>query len=379
VRVESGIAALSAPRARGAVRRSRRVAPRLARRPAGAPRLLVALRQQRRGIILREHHQIEAARLRAIVRRHVEQRRMQCVVGRREKPEVFPARVPGRRRRVSETVGELVRASRLHVIREQRTEQRRQPLRVRDEARVGTPHGDDRALALEERIGVDHVRLAARDFHEPQPEMRVVEGDVLPIWRPRRRVRTTRLWQRDLARCAEAVLRRDVQLVLAGAVAEVRHRPTVGRPHRPDLRRAARVRDVADVPLLGGDGEDLTARFDRGAPPGGRQREIRHVTPDVLPLRHHPREVTGGSDAHHLVLAARRIEGVDVARLLEHDGAGARVERLDVEVGELRRLLQLRRARVPRPHVRHAVAVGDEVHHVAHPDGIHVLGVGPWR
>ena len=55
----------------------------------------------------------------------------------------------------------------------------------------------------------------------------------------------------------------------------------------------ARVGDVANVALLGGDGEDLAARLGEHAPASGRERDVGHAGRDVLPARHHPREVAG--------------------------------------------------------------------------------------
>ena len=87
-----------------------------------------------------------------------------------------------------------------------------------------------------------------------------------------------------------------------------------------------------------------------------------------------------GRDVDDASLAGLWIELVDVAGLLEDDGAGARVDRLDVEIGERRDLRQLLRLCVSiRPDVGHAVAIGEEIHGVAHPDRIDVLRIGPGR
>ena len=58
---------------------------------------------------------------------------------------------------------------------------------------------------------------------------------------------------------------------------------------------------------------------------------------------------------------------------------GPRIDRLDVEVGELRRLRELLGLGVERPDIRDAIAIGQEVHRVARPHGVHVLRVGPRR
>ncbi len=70
---------------------------------------------------------------------------------------------------------------------------------------------------------------------------------------------------------------------------------------------------------------------------------------------------------------------MDAPALLEDDRAGARIDRLDVEVGEPRRLRELLALGVERPDIRDPIAIGQEVHGVARPHGIHVLRVGPRR
>ncbi len=229
------------------------VAPRVTRRAPRARGFLVALRQQRRRVGLREHGQVQSARLRTVVRRHVEQPGMQREIGRREEPQILPARVPRRRRRIGEAVGDLSRLAGLDVVQVDRAEQRLQMLRVGDPLRVRTPRRDDRPRGVEVRVAVGDLRRTARDVDEPQSEVRVLERELPPVRRPGRSVRPARLGERDLPGRRQAVLRRDVEPVLARLVAEIRHRAPVGRPDGEDLRRAARVRQVSRVALLGGD------------------------------------------------------------------------------------------------------------------------------
>jgi hypothetical protein len=197
------------------------------------------------------------------------------------------------------------------------------------------------------------------------------------IGRPGRRVVERRLGEGDRARRRDAVLRRDHELVGTAGIGEVGHRPAVRRPGRRTFGAPVGAREVAPVALLGRDGEDLAARLDGGTLSGGREGDVADAVADLLPLWHEPREVAADRDGEALVLAGARVERVQVAALLEDDQTTARIERLHVEVGELRELLEGLGLRVVRPDVVHAVAIGGEVDHVADPRRVDVLRIGP--
>src|SRR4030095_4220630 len=148
-------------------------------------------------------------------------------------------------------------------------------------------------------------------------------------------------------------------------MSEVRDHLAVRRPRRPDLGRPTRVRQVANVALLGWNGEDLATRLDRRTLAGCRKREVRHAIRDVLPLWHHPREIARRRDVHDTIALRAGIDLVDVTSLLEHEDAGAGVEGLHVEVAVVRDLAELLRARVVAPHVGDAIAIREEIHDVA--------------
>ncbi len=76
---------------------------------------------------------------------------------------------------------------------------------------------------------------------------------------------------------------------------------------------------ISHVALLGGNREDLAARFDRHALSGWRKSDVAHAIRHVHPPRHHPREIAGGGDLDDVLFAGSRIELVNVAGLLEHD------------------------------------------------------------
>src|SRR5207245_2356213 len=68
-----------------------------------------------------------------------------------------------------------------------------------------------------------------------------------------------------------SVLRPEVELVLAALVGEIGDPTAVGRPGRVALGGAGAVGDIANIPLLGGDGEDFPAGLeDRAGTAGGQ-------------------------------------------------------------------------------------------------------------
>ena len=252
-------------------------------------------------------------------------------------------------------------------------------LRVGDPLAVRRPRRVHRARWNHPRIVSDDFRLSRRDVHDPELEVRVVEHDPLSVGRPRRRIEVALRGNLDLARRRQSILRLDVQRIFTRAIAEVRQRFSVGRPRRLMLGRRARVREVADIALVGGDRVDLAPRFDGNALARRRQCEIAHTRADVLPLRHHPGEVARGGDVHNVRLAGFRIEQVHVAGLLEYHGTAIRggVQRFDVVVGERRELRQLLGLCVVAPDVRDTVPIrekGDGL--VARPYGVAVLRLG---
>src|SRR6185369_14912230 len=102
--------------------------------------IFIALRQQRACISFSQDREIEPEGWRVIVGGHVEPLRTQTEVGRREKPEILAACVPGRPNCVCEPIGNLFGLARLNVAHEDRVIKRTQPARVCDPLRIRTPH-----------------------------------------------------------------------------------------------------------------------------------------------------------------------------------------------------------------------------------------------
>ena len=102
----------------------------------------------------------------------------------------------------------------------------------------------------------------------------VAKRDALRVGGPGR-IALRAVTRRELLRLALAVGRRDVQLVLAGRVGEVRDPAAIGAPRRVALGDAARAREVARRALLRGQGPDVAARFASGALAAGRKAPSR--------------------------------------------------------------------------------------------------------
>src|SRR6185369_2712163 len=88
--------------------------------------IFVTLRQQRTRICFLQHGEIESERRRVIVRSHIEPLRTQTEVGRREKPQILPTRIPRRPRCIRESIGNLLCLACLDVAHEDRVIQRTQ-------------------------------------------------------------------------------------------------------------------------------------------------------------------------------------------------------------------------------------------------------------
>ena len=250
---------------------------------------------------------------------------------------------------------------------------------IRHPAAVGAPRRRQRTRGHHPRIAADDLGLAAGHVEYPHVQVRIAVEQLGAVGRPGRRVVARGRVEQNLPRRRDAVLRLDHQPVLARRVAEIRHVFAVGRPGGLAVGRGARRREIAHVALVGRYREDLTAGFDHHALAGRRQPHVRDATGHVLPVRHHPREVAHGPDRHHGRLAGLHVELVDVAALLEDQRAATRAERLHVEVGKARQLRELLGGGRERPHVRHPVAIRQEVHGIAEPHRVDLLGARPRR
>ena len=208
--------------------------------------------------------------------------------------------------------------------------------------------------------------------------MVVFEQDVLAVGRPDGRGVERLRRQRDRARLRRAGLIAEHQLVLAARVRQPQQLTAVGRPDGAAIVRAGTLRQVAGGALLRWHGEDVPARFERGADSCRRQYCVANRRGgDLLEMRPCPRQIAGDIDGELPRLPGRRVDQVNVARLLVHDGVRSRRRAHDVEVVVVRELQQLLRLEVVGEDVAREVAVGHKVNGVADPHRFAVVAVGP--
>ena len=117
------------------------------------------------------------------------------------------------------------------------------------------------------------------------------------------------------------------------------------------------------------------ARRPVGDRPAPRSRSGRHL----FPARPRPVHVAGRADLQLPGAARRRIELVQIARLLVDHDAGTRPQRLDVEVRVPRELALFSAAGVERPDVAGPVALGQVVDDAVHPRRVQLALARPRR
>ena len=245
--------------------------------------------------------------------------------------------------------------------------------RVGQPARIGRPRGAHALVDAIHRLRGDFLHLARADIDHVHAPAIVGVGDLFAVGRPDGIVIEAAAIELELAHRALAILGAHMQLVLARFVREVRDGAAIGRPVGRALVGARRLRQVAHVALVGGDGDDLAAVLE--GDPGARRRDRRVA--DVFrvldPARARLPQVAGHADGQLVRLAAGDVERVQVAGLFVDDGA---IRRRRVEHGEIRVPRQLAhgfRLHVVGEQVEFAVAVGTEVHGVAQPHGVDVV------
>ena len=208
-------------------------------------------------------------------------------------------------------------------------------------------------------------------------QVTVLEQNARAVRRPRRRGVEALRRQRDRARLGRADLIADHQLVLAAGVRQPRDLGAVGRPDRAAIVRAGTLRQIAEVALLGRDGDDLAARAESGARASRRQRRLADLSGDFLEVRPRPRQIARHLDVQPPRLAGRDVEQVHVAGLLVDDRVGPRRRAHDVEVVVLRERRDLLRIEAVDEQIGRPAPIRQEVHRVADPHRLRVVAVGP--
>ena len=217
----------------------------------------------------------------------------------------------------------------------------------------------------------DRLRLDVEDVQLP---VLVAEGEMLPGRRPLRRVPHRPSAGGEPLRRAGAVLRDEVDLVLARRVRHVRDAAAVRRPARPLVVRRRAARQVARRSVLDRRGEDVAARDEQRPLPLRTQLRVLDQAGGGDPRRTHREAVVRHRDGDR----TRRppVDGVDLqlAVQLVDDPVRAVVARpADVPGVAVGELLRLARAEVVAVEVERSGPVGGEVDGVADP---HRVAVG---
>ena len=97
-----------------------------------------------------------------------------------------------------------------------------------------------------------------------------------------------------MAHRAQAVLIADGELVFAGLVGEIGDGFAVGRPCRIAVGNGRTARDIANVTLVGGHGENLSPGFENGPRAGRGNAEVLNALGfDFGEVRAHRFDVSG--------------------------------------------------------------------------------------
>ena len=176
-----------------------------------------------------------------IVGSHVQPLRAQTKISRSKEPQILSVCIPSRPHRIGQPIRHLFCFAGLGVAHKNCVIHRTQTAGVRNPLRVRTPDGIERALRHHPGIAADDFCFAARNIEHPDMQSRVREDELLRIRRPGWRVIMRRMFEHDLARRRQSVLRFDVQAILARLVAEIRNEFSIRRPCGIAFGRTARI------------------------------------------------------------------------------------------------------------------------------------------
>src|SRR5262249_51656351 len=147
------------------------------------------------------------------------------------------------------------------------------------------------------------------------------------------------------------------------------------RPRRIALDRARCVGQVSNVAFFRGDSQNLAVGFEHGPDSGWRDCIGMDLAGDVLKMTADLGHVSGDCYVDGVVFAAVQIVKPDRSELVIDYGAGAGRRRLDVEAAAWDRLSDSLAGRVVVVECDRPAAVRQEIHSVADPHRIKVIGV----
>ena len=234
---------------------------------------------------------------------------------------------------------------------------------------------------VSEVVGVDQGPFAVVDIHEVEGSGLVHVGQTVGLRRPAHAhaIRSPELAQ--TAGISLAITRSQIDLVLAGLVAEVGDPLAVRAPGRIALGHPGTPGEIDRDALFRRQRPDVPAHFHERALAGVGNGHVHQPRAHVLALGHQTRTVPRDANRNLVHAPAAEIEDVDRAPFLEHDLALSLIPRtdarhLDVIVGVVGDLTALPGARVVDPEIPAVLGplVTQVVDLLAVP---HRLGVGP--
>ena len=172
-------------------------------------------------------------------------------------------------------------------------------------------------------------------------------------------------------------MRSDIDFVFPAAVRDVGDPAAIGGPSHLSLANPRGSGEVADAAFFGRDGKHVTPGTEHGALPFRRNIEIGDTLAYVGPVLHRLVAFAGQVDVQFFRTVRLRIEGVEVAGILEYDRIRPQARPHDIEIGEVGQLLSLFSAEVVAVKIQAMfwTTVGAEIDGIAVPHG---EGVGPF-
>ncbi len=218
-----------------------------------------------------------------------------------------------------------------------------------------------------------HLTGAAIEIDHPQPLLLVCVGQQARIRRPLRREPPDITITGDPARLAAAILCPQIQLVLARGITEVGDPTAIGRPGHAVFAGIRTAAEIARLTVLGRQGEHLATRTEYRPLTARRQVITFDEASRLDPTRPCLRKITGQAHRNFLAFATGRVEPPQPTTLLEHDPIRTRARPQDIlaEIGQPARLAACRRDRIQ---IEVIVAIGQEIHRIAHPHRLMIGG-----
>ncbi len=263
------------------------------------------------------------------VARHIQAAGRRSVVGARGEVEILPAFVIRGKPRVAQSIRHL----RALAVTQRKDFDRMQAigkiLHVGQPLRIWRPR--EIAIDFVSIIRVDFSHFPGCHFYIPQMQLIVIECDVFTVGRPARiEIEGGLALQRNLVRFTLAILRLDMQRVLARFIRKICDRFPIRRPDRRAIHYTGRVCQIAEVAFFRRRSQNLAMHFEHGSHATRRNPGVANFACHVLKMRTHLGEISFDLNWHRILFPARDIVDVNLPELLIDNPAGSRAGGIDV-------------------------------------------------